>query len=158
IFGTVVMDGEDKGLPMMSRYHAEPALLDLLQLETVEGSLEEVFADPRAIAIEARLVERLFGSASPLGHTLTFKPPENQGAAAPPPQDFVIRAVYSLPQPSTFNLAFLALLDTSATLPQPFTRLDLWQSVQPTQPLARGERPLQPFNVAHYFKLREGEI
>jgi putative ABC transport system permease protein len=151
---TAVVDDEE--YTFSYRYHAEPALLDLLQFETVEGSLQEVFADPRSIAISTQQAERLFAGVSPLGRTVSFKPMEGRPTDETP-VDFVIKAVFNLREPTTFVLHFLALLEPTAP-PQSNARLDLWQAVPPSVPQPGQPPPIleQPLYVAHYFKLREG--
>jgi putative ABC transport system permease protein len=121
--------------------YAEPTLLDLVQLDTLDGSLEEVFADPRAIAISARVVEQYFGAASPLDRTLSVT--LEQGSEI----DYVVKAVYRVPGPSQLNsIEFLALLDP-AIPPMPGLGVDIW-----------GQSPMegQYLNVRDYFKVREG--
>lgn len=149
---------DDNNDQFMTRSHVEPALLDILQLDILEGSIADVFADPGGIAIDVRIVERVFGTESPLGRTVTFKSQPNlPPGMGPAPVDFIIKAVYSVPEPSMFaSMFFLALLDISGPLPrstmQATPRLDLWTVSRP-QP---GGQIEQPFSVAHYFKLREG--
>ena len=146
---TLIVDGVEH--PDQQRYHAEPTFPALLQFETLEGSLQAVFSDPRSIGISAPEARRLFGAESPLGKTLTFVP--DSGVAV----DFVIQAVYRLPAPTTLDMPFLALLEP-ATMEQFTRRLDMWmpppQARQPGQNLAAP--PAQPLFVKHYFKLREG--
>lgn len=156
--GTVTVDRAE--YPNYARHHVEPAFLDLVQFETVEGSLQDVMGDPRALAISDIAAQQMFGDASPLGRTLSFTATQNFFSAAPVTQpEFVIRAVFRVPAPSIFQISFLALLDPAAS-PQPAARLDLWQTppvqagaVQPNQPPP--PPPAQPFQVTHYFKLRE---
>lgn len=153
--GLVTVDGIE--YPFQARYSAEPALRDLLQIETLEGSLDAVFADPRAVAISEQAAERMFGEASPLGQVVTFSAQQGFGGSTIP-ADFVIEAVFRLPQPTIFTMPFLTLL-TPEALPAQNARLDLWQFLPPSQPPRAGEAPPAsefPFNVTHYFKLREG--
>ncbi len=154
-FGTITINDDDEPVNQSVDY-AEPALLDLIQLETLEGSLQEAFADPRSIAINERAAERFFPGESPLGRTINFTAQQDTL------KQFVIRAVYRVPEPSTFaGFPFFALLDATAP-PVRNARLDLWQfqpPPPPTTPPQPGSPPLQaqqPFYVGHYFKLREG--
>lgn len=138
---TVTIDAED--YPNQGMFLAEPGLLELIQLETLEGSLQEVFADPRSIAVGSRMADRFFAGKPPLGKTITFSPP--QGGK----RDYVVRAVYRVPEPSSLaHMQFLGLLDITA-LPVQNAGLDIWNQPQPPQP------PQIPFNVTHYFKLNE---
>jgi putative ABC transport system permease protein len=90
-------------------FYAEPDLLDILQLDVMEGSLQEVFADPRSIAISGKAAQILFGRQSALGQTLTFNSQQNS------PADFTIKAVYRFPGPSSLDyMDFLALFSRDA--------------------------------------------
>jgi putative ABC transport system permease protein len=153
-----VFIGEEE-YPNLSRTHAEPALLELLQFETLEGSLDEVFADPRSIAISKAMAERYFADTSPLGKVISFGATQNFFGGPPGERtDYIIKAVFDLPAPTTFGIPFLAVLEATA-LPMPNVSTEIWQGapVRPTQP---GEppapRPVQPLNVSQYFKIREG--
>ena len=136
--------------PDQSRLYVDPALLDLLQFETLEGSLQQVFSDPSSIAISAPVAQRVFGAESPLGKVVTFRPDAGD------PVDFVVRAVYRLPAPTALDFPFLAMLDPVA-LEQFNLRADMWQPPRPAQPpQAFTTAPAQPLMVRHYFKAREG--
>jgi putative ABC transport system permease protein len=137
--GTFVIDGEQ--FSNRAVHYSEPTLLDLFQIETVEGFLRDVFADPRAVAINVDAIENLFGRDSPLGKTVTF---DSRAGLA----DYTIKAVYRIPEPSTLSdLQFLALLDPTA-LPLPNATLDRWSSAGSPQP--------QTLFASNYFKLRPG--
>jgi putative ABC transport system permease protein len=124
--------------------YAEAGLLDLFQLETVEGSLQEVFANPRSLGISVKVVEKFFGKESPLGKTVTITDDQKTEV------DYVIGAVYNLPEPSSLdNMQLLALLDPAA-LPAQNVSLDIWNPLQGPPPQQ------QPFFVSHYFKLQQG--
>ncbi len=119
-------------------YYAEPALLKLLQWQTVSGDLQEVFADPHAIAISAKSATQYFGTESPLGKTVTVAVP-SRGKT-----DYVVKAVYRLPDPTSLDrMGFLALFDPGALGVQQ-AALDSW-NFSPQQ---------QPLSVTHYFKLQ----
>ncbi|MGV3593200.1 MAG: ABC transporter permease, partial [Gammaproteobacteria bacterium] len=150
-FGTITVDDND--YPNRSISLVEPALLDMLQLETVEGSLDDALADPSSVAVNATSAKAYFGDTSPLGRTVTLQ------MQLGPRRDYTVRAVYRVPGPSTFaTMPFLARLDETA-LPQPNTRLDLWQFAPPPTPPRPGEPPQQgqsPLYLGQYFKLRPG--
>jgi putative ABC transport system permease protein len=154
--GTLVV-GDDE-YPSMSRTHAEASLLDLIQVETLDGSLDEVFADPRSIAIADSIAERYFSEESPIGRTISFKAQQSFTGGQLGTSDFVIKAVFNVPDPSTMTMAFLAGFEPTA-LPQPNARLDIWNN-PPQPPPKPGEPPLTPqapvLSVIHYFKAREG--
>jgi putative ABC transport system permease protein len=130
---------KDEEIARQSVILAEPALLELLQFKTVAGSLQDVFADPHAIALSEATVTQYFADASPLGQTLTFTTQE-EGK-----RDYVVRAVFALPEPSSFKISYLARLDTAA-LAGMQSGLELWDSTPKQYPLS----------LAHYFKLSEG--
>ncbi|MDR2213855.1 MAG: ABC transporter permease, partial [Pseudomonadales bacterium] len=134
--GAIEVDGEQYSTHLLD--YAEPTLLDLVQLETLEGSLQAVFENPRFIAISADAAAELFGNQSPLDHTLSIN--ARQGGSA----DFTIKAVYRVPEPSVLNeLELLALLDPGA-LPDPTKILDSW------------DMNASLLYVTNYFKLRPG--
>jgi putative ABC transport system permease protein len=136
--GTVTLGEQD--YPNIMMHYTEPGLLDLLQFETVAGSLEEVFADPHAIAISAKAAEQMFGQESPLDRTLTFS---SQRAGS---REHVIKAIYRIPEPSTLAyMDFMTLFDPLAP-PVPVETLNIWN---------RG-LTAAPLNVDNYFKLRPG--
>lgn len=152
-YGTLVVYDEEYA--QRSMHYVESSFLELLQLQTLRGSLADVFSDPRAIAISERVAETAFGTRSPLDETLSFRGREV------PVADFVVKAVYRLPEPSTLaSMQILALL-TPGALPQPNARLDLWNITPVVAPPQGGQAsaqpaPPQPFYVQHYFKLQEG--
>jgi len=121
-------------------YFAEPAILDLFQFELVEGSLQDVFNNPRLIALSSKAAKVLFGSDSAIGKTLT------RGSQGGSEVDYAVGAVYQLPEPTALDtLQFLALLDPAA-LPVKEASLDAWTRMDSQQPLG----------VRHYFKLSPG--
>lgn len=151
-----VVTAAGNDFPGIGKYLAEPALLELLQFETHDGSLADVFADPSAIALHRRMAEQFFGNRSPLGETITFS--AQGGPFGAPTRDFVVKAVFTLQEPTNFFITTLGLLSPDA-LPVPNARLDAWQVVpqrmpQPNQPPP--PPPEQPLSVQHYFKVREG--
>jgi putative ABC transport system permease protein len=120
--------------------YVEPSLLQLVQLETVEGSLQDVFVDPRSLAISAKAAQVLFGEESPLGRRVTFSSQRNGSA------DYAIKAVYRVPEPSVLSdIQFMAVLDLAA-LPVPNASVDTWAPPEGTSFLS----------VEHYFKVRPG--
>jgi putative ABC transport system permease protein len=68
--GIVSIDAKE--YPNYAIFYAERSLLDLVQLETLQGSLQDVFADPRSVALNTRTAETLFGKESPFGKRLAF--------------------------------------------------------------------------------------
>ncbi len=154
----ITFDRQD--YPNFQRYLAEPSFLDLIQFDTVAGSLDKVFADPRSVAISEFLAKRIFGEASPLGKTLTLGASQNFFNSQPSGNpDYVIKAVFKLPQPTTLEgIALLGVLEPTA-LPQANVTLDQWMG-QPIPPPQPGQpppaQPAQPLQVTHYFRVREG--
>ncbi|MDR0780115.1 MAG: ABC transporter permease [Pseudomonadales bacterium] len=121
--GAVVVDEKEYANKMLN--YVEPGFLNLLQLDTVEGSLQAVFTDPHSIAISAQEAEIMFGQQSPLGRILTFNSQQNS------PADYVIKAVYRVPAPSSLEfMNFLALLDSVAS-PLKNIDLDSWSRNSP---------------------------
>jgi putative ABC transport system permease protein len=148
---TIIREGEE--FPNRSYTRVEPAFFEMFPLEFTAGSLQEVIAEPRAIAISARAAEKLYAKQSPLGLTLTLRSQEAGN------EDFIVKAVYREPEPSVFGeTQLLALLDPTA-LPNPRASVDLWEPDAPPKP---GETPTTatpqrtPLTVSHYMKLREG--
>ncbi len=133
---TVTVAGAD--YPNLQLNLAEPQLLEMLQLQTLEGSLQDVFADPRAVALSSRAAERYFGVESPLGKTLTFT--GQQGGRT----DRIIKAVFVVPEPSTLAyIPFLGLLDATI-LPLPNVSLDIWNSPPLSPPVTSATPPPPP--------------
>src|SRR5690606_17782524 len=63
---TPVLTVDDSEYPFVTRHHVEPSLLDIIQIELLEGDFSAVFADPGGRAISALAAERYFGATSPL--------------------------------------------------------------------------------------------
>ncbi|MDR0780116.1 MAG: ABC transporter permease [Pseudomonadales bacterium] len=133
--GTLVVDGENYSNRQL--HYVEPALLDLFPLETLEGSLQAVFADPHAIAINSAVATTLFGQQTALGRVLTFVSPL-RGAA-----DYTIKAVYHIPEPSILSSIQLMTLLDPAVPPLLNVNLEDWGA-------------LPGFGGGYYFKLRPG--
>ncbi len=93
----------------------DPEFSELFQLDMVLGSLEDTFADIYSIALSEELATRLFGSADPIGKTITVP-----SRFVFPAKDYTVNAVYRLPEGNTilrgdtrFGISSLVLLDDS---------------------------------------------
>ena len=99
---------------------ADRQLLDIVQLDVVSGSLEDVFAVPGRIALREDFKEVYFGQEDALGKIITV---EQQDM---PDTDYRVAAVYRSPDTTSLNFGNLGLLE-EATLPEAREDFASWQ-------------------------------
>lgn len=107
---------------------ADPGVLEIIELETVSGSLDNVLAVPGLVALREDMKETWFGNADAIGETITLEIPPRGFDQTQPTRtvDLEIGAVYRVPGETSVFFTNLSLLDVS-TFPELNDEAPYWQ-------------------------------